>query len=157
MRKNDKAVKDIDAIKNIISKCQVVRVAMCKDDVPYLVPLNYGYEFKDGELILYCHCTNKGKKLDILDENPNVFIEIDNEKDVIAGNTSCGFGLEYFSIMSPGKVEFIHNIYDKIHALNKIMEHYTSKDKNDFKNEALNKVFLLKIICTNLSAKSCSR
>ena len=81
MRRNDKAVKDIDVIKNIISKCQVVRVAMCKDDVPYLVPLNYGYEFKDGELILYCHCTNKGKKLDILDENPNVFIEIDNEKD----------------------------------------------------------------------------
>ena len=157
MRRNDKAVKDIDAIKNIISKCQVVRVAMCKDDVPYLVPLNYGYEFKDGELILYCHCTNKGKKLDILDENPNVFIEIDNEKDVIAGNTSCAFGLEYFSIMSPGKVEFIHNIYDKIHGLNKIMEHYTAEDKNDFKNEALNKVFLLKITCTNLSAKSCSR
>lgn len=157
MRRNDKAVKDIDTIKNIISKCQVVRVAMCKDDVPYLVPLNYGYEFKDGELILYCHCTNKGKKLDILDENPNVFIEIDNEKDVIAGNTPCKFGLEYFSIMSPGKVEFIHNIYDKIHGLNKIMEHYTSKDKNDFKNEALNKILLLKITCTNLSAKSCSK
>lgn len=154
MRRNDKAVKDIDAIKNIISKCQVVRVAMCNDDVPYLVPLNYGYEFKDGELILYCHCSNKGKKLDILDENPNVFIEIDNEKDIIACNTPCGLGLEYFSIMSPGKVEFIYNIYDKIHGLNKIMEHCTYKGKNDFKNEALNKIFLLKITCTNLSAKT---
>ena len=157
MRRNDKAVKDIDVIKNIISKCQVVRVAMCKDDVPYLVPLNYGYEFKDGELILYCHCTNKGKKLDILDENPNVFIEIDNEKDVIAGNTPYEFGLEYFSIMSPGKVEFIHNIYDKIHGLNKIMEHYTSKVTSDFKNEVLNKMFLMKITCNNLTARKCNR
>lgn len=157
MRRKDRAIKDLDTIKEMISKCQVVRIAMCKDNVPYLVPLNYGYEFNDGELILYCHCANKGKKLDILDENPNVFIEIDNEKGIIESNTPCEFGFEYFSIMSPGKVEFVHNIYDKIHGLNKIMEHYTSNNNNEFKNDILNKVFLLKITCTNLSAKSCTK
>ena len=83
MRRKDRAIKDLDTIKEMISKCQVVRIAMCKDNVTYLVPLNYGYEFKNEELILYCHCANKGKKLDILDENPNVFIEIDNEKGII--------------------------------------------------------------------------
>lgn len=157
LRRNDRAVKDVDIIKEIVSNCQVVRVAMCEDNIPYLVPLNYGYEFNDGELILYCHCSNKGKKLDILDKNPNVFIEIDNEKDVIEGKTPCQYGFEYFSIMSSGKVEFIHNIYDKIHGLNKIMEHYTSKVNNEFKNEVLNKVFLLKITCTDFTAKSCTR
>lgn len=152
MRKADRTIKDINKIKEITSKCQVVRVAMCEDNVPYLVPLNYGYEFNDEELILYCHCVNDGKKLNILDKSPNVFIEIDNEKTIIEGNKPCQF--EYFSIMSPGKAEFIHNIYDKIHGLNKIIQHYTSKDHNEFKNESLNKLVLLKITCTNISAKS---
>ena len=87
MKKNDKSVKDMDEIKNIVSQCQVVKVAMCEDNTPYLVPLNYGYEFNEDELILYCHCSNEGKKLDILDKNPNVFIEIDNEHNIIEGNT----------------------------------------------------------------------
>ena len=69
MRRNDRAVNDLDMIKNLVSKCQVVRIAMCKDNVPYLVPLNYGYEFNEDELILYCHCANEGKKIDILSEN----------------------------------------------------------------------------------------
>lgn len=159
LRRKDRTIKDVNTIKTIVSKCQVVRVAMCKDNVPYLVPLNYGYVFKDGgELILYCHCSTSGKKLDILEENQNVFIEIDNKKNIIDDDTPCEFDFEYFSIMSPGKVEFVHNIYDKIHGLNKITEHYTSKDNNnEFKNEALNKIFLLKITCTNLSAKICTR
>lgn len=153
MKGNDKAIKDIDAIKNIISKCQVAEITMYKDNIPYLVCLNYGYEFKDGELILYCHFSNKGKELDILDENPNVFVEINNKKNIISDNNSCWLDLEYFSIISSGKVEFIHNIYDKIHVLNKLMEHYTYNDNNSLKNEALNKILLLKIKCTNLSLK----
>ena len=157
MKKNDKSVKDMDEIKNIVSQCQVVKVAMCEDNTPYLVPLIYGYEFNEDELILYCHCSNEGKKLDILDKNPNVFIEIDNEHNIIEGNTPCECGFEYFSIMSTGKVEFIHDIYDKIHGLNKIMEHYTSKVTSDFKNEVLNKMFLMKITCNNLTARKCNR
>ena len=111
--------------------------------------------FDGNNLVLYCHCANSGKKLDILSKNPNVFIEIDNEHNIIKGKTPCDYGFEYFSIMSNGKVEFVHDIYDKVHGLNKIMEHYTSNVKNEFKNEILNKVVLLKITCNNLSAKIC--
>lgn len=155
MRRKDREVKDLNTIKEIISKCEVVRLAMCEDNIPYIVPLNYGYEFDGNNLVLYCHCANSGKKLDILSKNPNVFIEIDNEHNIIKGKTPCDYGFEYFSIMSNGKVEFVHDIYDKVHGLNKIIEHYTSNVKNEFKNEILNKVVLLKITCNNLSAKIC--
>ena len=53
MRRNDRAVNDLDMIKNLVSKCQFVRIAMSKDNVPYLVPLKYGYEFNEDELIHY--------------------------------------------------------------------------------------------------------
>ncbi|WP_455538517.1 pyridoxamine 5'-phosphate oxidase family protein [Terrisporobacter sp.] len=155
MKRKDREVKDLDTIKDFVSKCQVVRIGMCCDNIPYVVPLNYGFEFEGDNLILYCHCSNTGKKLDILSKNPNVFIEIDNEYNLIKGDTPCEYGFEYFSVMSHGKVEFVHNIYDKIHGLNKIMEHYTSNYNNQFKDKILNKVFLLKITCNNLSAKRC--
>ena len=69
MRRKDREVKDLNTIKEIISKCEVVRLAMCEDNIPYIVPLNYGYEFDGNNLVLYCHCANSGKKLDINCEN----------------------------------------------------------------------------------------
>lgn len=152
MRRNDRTVKDIYKFKEIVSKCQVVRVTICKDDEPYLVPLKYGYEFNDEELILYCYCSNKSKNLDILDKNPNIFIEIDDEENLVKDNTPYEFEFKYSSIKSPGKVEFIYNIYDKIHGLNKIIEHCSSKGNNELKHKTLNEIVLLKITCNNLSA-----
>ena len=151
-----KDIKDLNIIKDTISNCEVVRLAMCEDNTPYMVPLNYGYEFdENNNLVLYCHFANIGKKVDILLKNPNVFIEIDNQHNIIKDKNSYDCEYEYLSIMSNGKVEFIHNIYDKVHGLNKIMDHSASNLKNKFKNEVLNKIFLLKITCNNLSAKKC--
>ncbi len=62
MKRKEKAVTDIKAIEEIISKAKVCRLAMSLDDQPYLVPLNFGYKNKT----LYFHCANTGLKLDIL-------------------------------------------------------------------------------------------
>ena len=50
MRRSDREVKDLNTIKEIISKCEVVRLAMCEDNIPYIVPLNYGYEFDGNKM-----------------------------------------------------------------------------------------------------------
>ena len=52
MRRKDREVKDLNTIKEIISKCEVVRLAMCEDNIPYIVPLNYGYEFDHLEFLV---------------------------------------------------------------------------------------------------------
>lgn len=46
MRRKDREITDIEEIRDIIEKCKVCRLAMQDEEGLYLVPLNFGYEFK---------------------------------------------------------------------------------------------------------------
>lgn len=48
MRRKDREITDICAILELVSECKVCRLAMTDGGVPYIVPLNYGYEYADG-------------------------------------------------------------------------------------------------------------
>jgi nitroimidazol reductase NimA-like FMN-containing flavoprotein (pyridoxamine 5'-phosphate oxidase superfamily) len=68
MRRKDKEIKDIAAIKGILSKALVCRLGLCEENRPYVVPLCFGY--KNNALSF--HCVRQGKKLDIIQKNNNV-------------------------------------------------------------------------------------
>jgi len=44
---------------------------MIEGKIPYIVPMNFGYEMADGALSLYFHCANEGRKINIIKKNPN--------------------------------------------------------------------------------------
>ena len=96
-------------VKDTLSMSDTVKVDIYKNDKIYKIPLNYGFEIENNNLILYCDFSNERKKLDILKDNPNVSIEIRNTNNL--------------NITSKGRVEFIDNIYDKIRGLSKIEKH----------------------------------
>lgn len=48
-----------------------MRLAMTDGLNPYIIPLNYGYTYEDGKLVIYFHCAKEGRKLDILKKNNN--------------------------------------------------------------------------------------
>ncbi|NLJ06340.1 MAG: pyridoxamine 5'-phosphate oxidase family protein, partial [Sphingobacteriales bacterium] len=56
--------------EKIIARSQVCFLAMSDQDIPYVVPMNFGYH----EGYLYLHTGPGGKKLDILARNPEVSI-----------------------------------------------------------------------------------
>ena len=63
-------------------------------DYPYIVPLHYGYEYKEGILIFYMHCAKEGHKLDLIRSNPNVCIEIESDVELISGgDVACKYGI----------------------------------------------------------------
>lgn len=55
-------VTDLDLIKNFVKKTQVVRIALNGEEYPYVVPVNFGYEWAEEKLILFVHGANDGKK-----------------------------------------------------------------------------------------------
>ena len=65
MRRKDREVTNIIEILQIIEKAKVLHLALFDADYPYIVPLHYGYEYKEGILIFYMHCAKEGHKLDI--------------------------------------------------------------------------------------------
>ena len=70
MRRKDREITDICAILELVSECKVCRLAMTDGGVPYIVPLNYGYEYADGALTFYFHSAKEGRKLEILKRTP---------------------------------------------------------------------------------------
>ena len=74
MRRVDREVTDRLQIKSIIEQAKIVHIGMIDESRPYVVPMQYGFEFIDGKLTLYVHCAKEGRKLDIIKKNPSVFI-----------------------------------------------------------------------------------
>ena len=94
MRRKDREVTNIIEILQIIEKAKVLHLALFDADYPYIVPLHYGYEYKEGILIFYMHCAKEGHKLDLIRSNPNVCIEIESDVELISGgDVACKYGI----------------------------------------------------------------
>ena len=76
----------------ILDQCKVCRVALQDKQGLYLVPLNFGYQYEDGHLILYFHSAKSGRKIDALQENSAVAFEMDCAHRLIEAENPCQYG-----------------------------------------------------------------
>ncbi|MDR1017232.1 MAG: pyridoxamine 5'-phosphate oxidase family protein [Lachnospiraceae bacterium] len=136
MRRKDRQVTELSEIKKILDKCKVFRLGINQDNTaPYVVPLNYGYEFQDEKLVIYFHCSTIGKKLDLIQKNPYVGIEMNGDGELEEGKAACSYSYKFSSIMGSGKAEILENQEEKIKAFEIIMKHQTGKDFTDFRDK----------------------
>ncbi len=120
MRRKDKEIKALEEIVEIIEKAPVLRLGLCKDDVPYVVPMNFGY--RDG--CLYVHCAREGRKMDMIRANPRVCFEIDTDLEVIRAEQPCDWGMRFASVIGFGTASVLEAPEDRRNGLDAIMEHY---------------------------------
>ncbi len=124
LRRKDKEIKDPVVLKKILKSAQFVTIAMCKQNKPYLVSLNYGYDEENNRM--YFHCAREGKKLDYLREN-----------NLVWGQVLLDFGYSmgkcdhlYASVHFSGKVTFVDDIDEKRHALECMIRHLDSNPED---------------------------
>lgn len=77
MRRSDREVTDVNDIQSIIDKCDVVRIAINDDTYPYIIPVNFGYEFNGGRLTLFFHSSTEGYKHKVIEKNNHASFEMD--------------------------------------------------------------------------------
>ena len=53
MRRKDREVTDKKEIQRILETCKVCRIGLPEEDGVYIVPMNHGYCFEEGKLVLY--------------------------------------------------------------------------------------------------------
>ncbi len=148
MRREDKQIRDIAAIEDVLSKAVVCRLGLCEGDRPYVVPLCFGY--KDD--VLYFHCGPEGKKLEILKKNNNVCFEIDIDCEVIKADKSCDWGMKYKSVIGFGKAVFVENIESKRKGLDVIMRQY-SGGSFEYPVKAVEDIVVVKIEIESMTGK----
>jgi len=153
MRRTDREITNISEIIEIIDKCDVCRIAFSDNNVPYIVPMNFGYEYKSNKLILYFHGAKEGKKHDIMKKNPAACFEIDCSHKLIEADEACNYTMEYESVIGNGNITVCIEKFDKINALNHLMKKYAKDREFKFPDHVLETVTVFKLEVSELSGK----
>ncbi|MCL1937186.1 MAG: pyridoxamine 5'-phosphate oxidase family protein [Candidatus Azobacteroides sp.] len=144
----------MDEKMQVIKKCKICRMGLSENNAPYIIPLNYGYNFENDTLTLFFHSAINGKKWDIIKSNPNVCFEIDCDAQLIEAEKACNYGYAFRSIIGFGKIVILKDIDEKIVGLNEIMRHQTGKETAyDFTPDELKNVCVYKMIVENFTGK----
>jgi len=150
MRKTEREIKDREEIESIIKQAQVCRVGFSDGNIPYIVPMNFGY--KDN--CLYFHCAAEGKKLDIIRQNNNVCFEIDVDVQIVkSAERVCKWSTKYRSVIGFGKAYILNDWREKAAALNTITGHYGA-ERHDFTEKELERVYIIKIAISSMTGKT---
>ena len=148
MRRSDKEITDRKAIDDIISRSKVCKLAMCDNNKPYIVPLCFG--FKDN--VLYFHSAPQGKKIEILNKNPNVCFEFEILTQVIQSAQACKWGMKYRSVIGYGQASFITEPDLKRQAFDIIMNQYTD-ELFSYEEAFLNAAIVIKVEIESVTGK----
>ena len=123
MRRTDREITDRAEMLAIMEKCQVCRLALHNGDYPYILPVNFGMEEKDGQLVLYFHGAAEGTKYDLMAADPRASFEMDCETVLCSSRKQGNCTMSYSSVIGRGTVSFLEGA-EKVHALDVLTAHY---------------------------------
>ena len=99
----EREIRDKKIIMAILDMCDVINIGFFDDEYPYVLPVNFGYEFKDN-LVFYMHHAIDGYKNKLVENNPKVCVVTHKFVDHINSDKS---GHDYRSVMAFGEMSFI--------------------------------------------------
>lgn len=153
MRRKDREVTDYEKMLEIVKSCDCCRIGLTDGDEAYIVPLNFGYEYTDGKLVLYFHSAKEGRKIELINKTGKAAFEMDGKHELVGGEAACSYTYMYECVMGNGKISVVQDEDEKIYGIQKIMEHYTGKNDWEFKTEALNMMSVIKLEVVQWSCK----
>lgn len=149
MRRADKEITDPEMIAKIISGCQVCRLGVARDNIPYIIPVSFGY---DGSA-LYVHTAKTGRKIDFFEANPTVCLEFERGVTLKTHeNDPCSWSFSYQSVIGYGVIRELTDPAEMISALQLIMSQY-SKQEWSFTVDSVAALRVWKIPIESLSGK----
>ena len=152
MTKRERQITDPQQIAHILDTGMVLHLGLAVNDEPYVVPMNYGYVWEEGKLVLYLHSATRGRKLDMIQANPRVFFEIDCDRMPFEGRVPCQYGLVYSSIMGRGTARIVEDVEEKKKAMTILMKTQTGKDFS-FEDRLVSIVSVIRIDVAEFTAK----
>lgn len=154
LRRKDREVLDPAAIRAIMDRCDVCRIALNgPEGYPYLVPLNFGWEEQDGSYCLYFHCANAGTKLDLIRNDGRCAFELDAGHKLLWAENPTEISMAYESVCGIGQIRELIPIEEKRRALQRILYQYIGEEQSPLPDKLLGGVTVLRLDVLELRAK----
>lgn len=153
-------IKDKDLITDILANAEHGTLALCMDNKPYSLPLNF-VEI-GGEI--FVHGAKKGKKIEIMRNNSSASFSVVESYSILPSYFSTDDGRAspathmFKSVIIDGEIEFIEDYNVKANALELLMQKYQKeggyKPLNDvIYQKIINATCIYKLVPSETSAK----
>ena len=152
MRRKEREVTDRQDLIRILDDCKVIRIAMNDEEGLYILPLNFGYEWIEDQLVFYFHSAKAGRKLSIIKKKATVAFEMDTDHRLIEADQACGYGFAFASIIGTGQAEIVSDPEEKKKGLCLLMKHQTGKDF-EFDDRSASTVAVWKVTSDKFTGK----
>ncbi len=149
MRRRDREIHDPDEMEHILQNGRICRLGLCENNVPYIVPMNYGY----AEGTLYFHSAKSGRKLTIIKQNSYACFEIEVGTEIIDNTQACNWGMRFKSVIGYGTLEEVQGSSEKAAGLAVLMKHYSGKTGWELPASKVEATLVLKLRIDTMSGK----
>ena len=139
---------DREEIESIIKKADVCRLGLSDKNIPYIVPLNFGYK----ENCLYFHTAKAGKKIDMIKTNNRVCFEMDIDHEVVRAENPCDWNMKFQSVIGYGRAFLLEDIDEKRQALDVIIEDYSGQT-GEYAEKLVDRLAVIKVQIESMTGK----
>lgn len=120
MLRKDREIKEFDEIAALLNRCDTIRLGLNGEKHPYIVPLSFGMEVKEGKITVYFHGAKRGYKHELILRDSHACIEADFCHGFARDDTSAT--TMYESVIGFGNVEIIEGD-EAVHGLEVLLSH----------------------------------
>jgi nitroimidazol reductase NimA-like FMN-containing flavoprotein (pyridoxamine 5'-phosphate oxidase superfamily) len=153
MRRRDREITDRDELIAMLEGSDSCRLAFAAGGTPYIVTLNFGYEWEGEFPLLFFHCAHEGRKLEMMRANPRVCFELDLRHELSTGPSPCDWGMKFESIVGYGILSEPLDDQERRRGLDQVMRHYGWSGEMAYNEGALNATTVLKLEVGEMSGK----
>jgi nitroimidazol reductase NimA-like FMN-containing flavoprotein (pyridoxamine 5'-phosphate oxidase superfamily) len=144
---------DREELEAVLRGADACALAFALADEPYVVRLNFGYEWEGALPLLYFHCAREGRKLEMMRANPRVCFELDVGHELAKGDSPCQWGMKYASLVGYGTLSELRGDPERRSALDKVMRHYGWGGEGGYDQGALAATTVLRLEVGEMSGK----
>ena len=151
MRRNDREIREMSEIFDVLQRCDTVRIGIQGDKYPYVVPVSFGAEMEEEQIVVYFHCAKQGMKVDLMERSPYVCVESD--RFIKTEEIRNGITARYESVIGFGKCEFLSSENEVLHGLQVLIDHYRYDTQPLRTCRNLENVLVGKVVLESVSGK----
>ncbi len=123
MRRAACEITSNENINLILQKCHVCRLGLIKDNVPYIVPVSFGY----SDNAIYFHTAQEGQKVEFIDAGHIACFELElGVRLLTEGSNPCDWGFSYQSVIGYGTIHELTEHQEKVRGLELILRQYVT-------------------------------
>jgi len=112
--------EDQEKISKFLSKAEIGYLGLSEHGQPYVIPLNFVW----WQGTLYFHGAEEGRKITIMQENPQACFTVSEAYGTIADPVPANTDTAYMSVMIFGKAERVTDLDEATGALQAMLDKY---------------------------------